>query len=87
MPYPEDAGVAKWVRDFAEPNNIISKAKGVVTDPRPLLKPSEEWLRTRKEKVRVTVTGVRKNLDNPEPPPPPPPMVNAPKIKVLGKRT
>lgn len=31
-PYPEDQTVAKWVREFAEPNGIIHKDKGIFTD-------------------------------------------------------
>jgi ubiquitin-protein ligase len=36
-PYPEDEQVARWVRDFAEPREIISKAKGIFTDDVPLI--------------------------------------------------
>ena len=59
-PFPEDANVAAWVREYAEPNNIVNKQKGLFIDDRPLLKPSEEWLQTRKEIIEVTILGIRK---------------------------
>ena len=60
-PYPEDAKVATWVRDFAEPMNIVNKKKGIFVDNRPLLEPSKEWLKTRKEKIEVRILNVRRN--------------------------
>jgi len=41
-PYPEDGTVAKWVREFAEPQGIISKTQA--TDNESLLKPIQENL-------------------------------------------
>lgn len=60
-PYPEDAKAAQWVREFAEPNRIINKKLGIYIDDRPLLETSEEWLRSRKKKIQVTILGVRKS--------------------------
>jgi ubiquitin-protein ligase len=37
-PYPQDHEVAKWVREYAEPHNIVNKARGVSTDDRPFFK-------------------------------------------------
>lgn len=37
-PYPEDATVAKWVVEYAEPNDIVNKSKGIVVDDSPLLR-------------------------------------------------
>lgn len=36
QPYPEDISVANWVCDFAEPQNIVNKNKGIYTDHRSL---------------------------------------------------
>ena len=35
-PYPEDANVAEWIVNYAEPNDIVNKAKGITTDDQPL---------------------------------------------------
>jgi ubiquitin-protein ligase len=37
FPYPQDHEVAKWVREYAEPRDIVSKTRG--TDERPFFKP------------------------------------------------
>jgi len=58
QPYPEDAIVAKWVREYAEPKGIISLKDKVTIDDRPLIKPSTSWLETRKK--RITILGVKK---------------------------
>lgn len=31
-PFPEDSLVAKWIKDYAEPNNIVNKWKEIYTD-------------------------------------------------------
>ncbi|MCC6460574.1 MAG: hypothetical protein IT260_08900 [Saprospiraceae bacterium] len=36
-PFPEDAEVAKWVTEFAEPNNIVNKSKDISVDNTPLI--------------------------------------------------
>lgn len=61
LPYPEDRDAAKWVREYAEPRNIVNKAKNIAVDNRPLLKPSVEWQETRKQKIQVIVNAVRRN--------------------------
>lgn len=62
-PHPEDTHVAKWVRDFAEPRGIVDKKKKKYIDSRPLMKPSDEWLATRKKKISITIKGIRKTED------------------------
>ena len=41
-PFPEDARVAKWVTDFAEPMGIVNQNKGIYVDDTPLLMTEEE---------------------------------------------
>lgn len=36
-PYPDDEKVAKWVREYAEPNNIVNKKKNIFIDDSSLL--------------------------------------------------
>ena len=36
-PFPFDLEVAKWVREFAEPKNIVNAKKGIATDSQQLL--------------------------------------------------
>ncbi len=36
-PYPEDAKVAKWIMNYAEPKGIINKSENIVIDDTPLL--------------------------------------------------
>lgn len=40
-PWPEDAEVAKWVRDYAEPKGIVNKDQGVFVDESELLGPEK----------------------------------------------
>lgn len=35
-PFPEDSMVAKWVKEYAEPNDIVNKYKDIVVDTREL---------------------------------------------------
>jgi len=51
QPYPEDPIVANWVREYAEPNGIISKNTPI--DRGPLRKPSTEWLGRRKTNITI----------------------------------
>lgn len=60
QPYPEDAIVAKWVREYGEPNNIISKESKIYTDGRPLLKPTNQWLDTRNGSKKIKIIKIRK---------------------------
>ncbi len=62
-PYPEDAKASQWMREYAEPRNIINKAKKIYTDNRPLIEPSEEWIQTRKKKIKITILGVRRSAN------------------------
>lgn len=70
-PYPEDAKVATWVREYAEPNEIISKKKKIYADTRPLLETTEEWKRSRKKKIQVEILGIRNMPTPPRPQPVP----------------
>lgn len=54
-PHPEDATVAKWVREFAEPKGIINKKAKKYVDSRPLLSPSDEWVKSRKKKIEIQI--------------------------------
>jgi len=66
IPYPEDSEVARWVREYAEPNNIVNKRRGVFTDPQALLKPTDDWIKSRKKKISILIKGVTKqNKDLP----------------------
>ena len=38
-PFPEDEEVAKWVREFAEPQDIVNYMKGIGTDESLLMNP------------------------------------------------
>lgn len=38
-PWPEDAEVARWVREYAEPHGVVDKAKKIYTDDSELLDP------------------------------------------------
>lgn len=59
QPYPEDAIVAKWVREYAEPESIVDKEKGIVVDNRSLLNPTHKWLSSRSKKSKIIVRGIR----------------------------
>lgn len=67
QPYPEDAVVARWVREFAEPNDIVDKSRQIYVDDRALMKPTEDWIKSRNQKSRIKILKVRKkdnNMDN-----------------------
>jgi hypothetical protein len=59
LPHPEDARVAAWVREFAEPRGIVNKNLGLVTDNRELCDPSPEWLESRRRKRAIFVSNPR----------------------------
>jgi ubiquitin-protein ligase len=40
-PYPLDSEVAKWVLDYAEPNNIVNKRRRISVDNKPFTRPTE----------------------------------------------
>ncbi len=60
-PHPEDAKVATWVREFAEPMDIVNKYKNIVVDNTPLLDPSDEWKESREEKIQIIIGARRSN--------------------------
>jgi ubiquitin-protein ligase len=74
-PYPQDSTVAEWVKEFAEPNGIVDKKKGIVIDKRPLLEPSKEWLESRVQKRKIIVEIKRKTIIEPK--------KSTPKIEVI----
>ena len=41
QPYPEDAEVARWVREYAEPNDIVNREKRIFIDDTPLINPED----------------------------------------------
>ena len=41
-PYPLDSEAAAWVRDYAEPQGIVDKARGIFVDNLPFYKPGAE---------------------------------------------
>ncbi len=43
QPYPEDERVAQWVREYAEPNDIVNKEKGIYVDGTSVLGPIPAW--------------------------------------------
>jgi ubiquitin-protein ligase len=40
-PYPLDPVVAKWVLEYAEPNNIVNKKRSIFVDDKPFTRPTE----------------------------------------------
>lgn len=60
-PYPLDPEAAKWVRDYAEPQGIVNKCRGVFVDNRPFYKPKATSERAIRIKIRAVehVPGVR----------------------------
>ncbi len=73
QPYPENPKVAKWIREYAEPNDIVNQSKGIAIDDKILQKPSKEWLETRKRKKpkisinSVVVGGKKHDVNTAEP--------------------
>ncbi|MEL6671104.1 MAG: ubiquitin-conjugating enzyme E2 [Bacteroidota bacterium] len=43
-PYPEDEKVAKWVREYAEPQGIIALSPPKVVDEKELKMPPDDWV-------------------------------------------
>jgi len=41
-PFPLDDEVARWVREFAEPRNIVNKSKGKFVDDKPFFRPGSD---------------------------------------------
>lgn len=84
-PYPEDEGAAEWVREFAEPNNIVHKEKSIFTDDVPLLREhggeedagltQEDAPITPEPKIKIKIKGLKK-----------PASEQAPKSKIVIRR-
>lgn len=57
-PYPLDQTVAKWVRDYAAPNGIVDKDRGIYVDNKPFTRPTVTDIRVeRKEQPAITLLG------------------------------
>lgn len=55
-PYPEDETVARWVREFAEPQNIVNYDKGIYVDDSLLAKSEEEYLAENQQTPEIPPT-------------------------------
>lgn len=66
-PYPEDEQVAKWVRNYAEPNGIVNKEKGICDDHLPPTPKKSSRIkvvpRTTPKKGQRRITIKRRNID------------------------
>lgn len=71
-PFPEDEEVARWVREYAEPNDIVSNEKGIVVDESSLYEEIDSRESTHGSQQVVTAEVVP-----PADPPQPPPVVDA----------
>jgi len=58
-PFPEDPIVAKWVREYAEPQGLLNSQKHIFVDERSLLSPSDEWVASRNKKAKITIISVK----------------------------
>ncbi len=68
QPYPEDPIVAKWIKNYAEPNEIVDKSKGIATDSRPLMEASNEWENSRNQTNKINILDIRlKSSKTPKP--------------------
>ncbi len=74
-PYPEDEKVARWVRDFAEPNGIVKKGIGLANEqttvniPAPMEEPKESKPQAPPKRIKITVSNTNRkpnaiNLEN-----------------------
>ena len=52
-PYPDDGDAAKWVLDYAEPNDIVNKWKEIFTDDRELIFWDEKLVEEKKPKIKI----------------------------------
>lgn len=66
-PWPEDPTAAKWVREYAEPHNIINKKRGIYVDNTPLFNASEEWTETREMKPPIKPNTTISIKNHPDP--------------------
>lgn len=58
-PFPEDPVVAKWVREYAEPQGILNSNKSIYVDDRSLMMPSKEWVESRNKSNAITILSVK----------------------------
>lgn len=63
-PYPLDPDAAKWVRDYAEPQGIVDKRRGIFVDDKPFYKARASSERALRVKIKIvepvlTPQGVR----------------------------
>ena len=67
-PFPLDLEVARWVLDFAEPNDIVNKRRGKYVDNKPFLRPGASLLPNKAPAPSLTLVA---------------PPVKEPKVKFL----
>jgi ubiquitin-protein ligase len=48
-PWPLDQVVAEWVREYAEPNGIVDKSRGIFVDDKPFIRPTVTDIRLKKK--------------------------------------
>jgi len=70
-PFPLDLEVARWVLDFAEPNNIVNKRTGKFIDDRPFIRPGTSLMGSSDREPKLAIV-------------PPPPVRKEPKIRFLA---
>lgn len=66
-PYPEDEKVAKWVRDFAEPNKIVRKGIGLIEGKEDLLPTPSSPNIEEKAPVKITKIKIKPSSNNKKP--------------------
>ncbi len=66
-PYPEDPYVASWVREYAEPNRIVSMKDGIAVDDSDLLEAVDEKSQSfvTVNSVQQTSNGIEFSFDEP----------------------
>ncbi|MEM7370984.1 MAG: hypothetical protein AAF587_20385 [Bacteroidota bacterium] len=74
-PFPEDEEVARWIREFAEPNDIVNKEKGIVVDDSSLFEEQEaseaEIITAEVVPTEEVPPVVEAKIEETPPPPPP----------------
>ncbi|MDX2285506.1 MAG: hypothetical protein NW241_15170 [Bacteroidia bacterium] len=85
-PFPEDEAVARWVREFAEPKDIVNKQKGIAADNGSLLGHSDEPPSA--PPPPAPEPPAAPPAPGPDAPPPPDPAKPSagPKIKIMGSK-
>jgi len=59
QPYPEDPNVAKWVREYGEPNKIVDLENGIAVDDTILLNPTQAWLDNRNKSNLINILSIK----------------------------